>query len=113
MSKTKHFCFNGMVKIGEKQYLMLSSKFSRDYNTSIALIPYEKVAVSEVADAEDADANAGGRKQRASKYKVKRKTKRNRKTKRISKSKSKSKSKGKKGRKTKKGGRKTRRKSSN
>jgi hypothetical protein len=113
MNKTKHFCFNGMVKIGEKQYLMLSSKFSRDYNTSIALIPYEKVAVSEVADAEDADANAGGRKQRASKYKVKRKTKRNRKTKRISKSKSKSKSKGKKGRKTKKGGRKTRRKSSN
>ena len=104
MKKTKNFCFNGMVKIGEIKYLMLSSKYSK-VKTSIALIPYN-VAVAE-------DAAAVGGKQRARKYKVKRKTKRNRKTKRTSNAKGISKSKGKKGRKTKKGGRKTRRKRSN
>ena len=111
MNQTNNFCFNGMVKIGEIKYLMLSSKYSK-VKTSIALIPYN-VAVAEDAAAVAEDAAAGGRKQRASKYKVKRKTKRNRKTKRISKSKGTSNSKGKKGRKTKKGGRKTRRKRSN
>ena len=74
-NETKNFFFNGIAVKNEKKYAVFSSIYSKDYKTSMAIIPYEKPAEGEAAPAEIAEiAGAEGGRRR------KRKTRKHRRT---------------------------------